>query len=352
MPQVLWWGRSDPEYSRNRLVLKLFRKLGWQVDFFHPFTSVTGGIEAYFKRPAQPDLVWVPCFRQTDIPSAANWAGKWKVPLIADPLISAFQKEVFERQKYPPGSGKANRRRQWEADLFSRTDLVVADTPAHADFFQNTLGVDKKKLAVLYVGAEDGLFIPCPGQDDSKQFEVLFYGSFLALQGPEVIIEAARLLKHLPIRFTLLGDGDLKPAIIRQAKGLTSVNFSPWIPFGQLPNRLCQADILLGIFGSTPKAGLVIPNKMFQSMAVARPVITMSSEAYPEELLHSDVIGWVESGNPEQLSRKVAQFYDSRATLQERGVQTRKLFDRFFSEAILEKILAEILKRVARPGFI
>jgi glycosyltransferase involved in cell wall biosynthesis len=349
MATVLWWGRSDPEYSRNRLVLKLFRKLGWQVDFFHPLTSITGGIEAYFKRPARPDLVWVPCFRQTDIPSAAHWAGKWNVPLIADPLISAFQKEVFERQKYPEGSGKANQRLQWEADLFSRTDLVVTDTPAHADFFHDTLGVDKEKLAVLYVGAEEGLFIPCPGRDDSKQFEVLFYGSFLALQGPEVIIEAARLLKHLPIRFTLLGDGDLKPGIIKQAKGLTSVNFTPWIPFEQLPNRLCQADILLGIFGPTPKAKLVIPNKMFQSMAVARPVITMSSNAYPEELLQSDVIGWVASGNPEQLARKVAQFYDSRATLEERGVETRKLFDRFFSEAILEKMLVSILKRVVLP---
>ncbi len=160
MATVLFWGRSDPEYSRNRLVLKLFRRLGWQVDLFHPITSATGCFEAHLNSPSQPDLIWVPCFRQTDISSAAHWAAKWNIPLVVDPLISAFQKEVYERNKYAAGSSRARKKQQWETNLFSKADIVVADTPAHADFFHTTLKVPREKLAVLYVGAEEELFTP------------------------------------------------------------------------------------------------------------------------------------------------------------------------------------------------
>ena len=35
MPKrVLFWGRFDRNYSRNRVNIALFRKLGWDVDFF------------------------------------------------------------------------------------------------------------------------------------------------------------------------------------------------------------------------------------------------------------------------------------------------------------------------------
>ena len=32
--KVLFWGRFDPGYSRNRVYISLFRELGWDVDFF------------------------------------------------------------------------------------------------------------------------------------------------------------------------------------------------------------------------------------------------------------------------------------------------------------------------------
>ena len=32
--RVLFWGRFDPGYSRNRVYAALFRELGWEVDYF------------------------------------------------------------------------------------------------------------------------------------------------------------------------------------------------------------------------------------------------------------------------------------------------------------------------------
>ena len=109
MPTILWWGRSDPEYSRNRIILNLMSGLGWSTHIFHPLTSGLGVMEAYCRRLKRPDVIWVPCFRHRDIASASYWASRWQVPLIIDPLISAYEKEVFERKKYDPDSLKGRK---------------------------------------------------------------------------------------------------------------------------------------------------------------------------------------------------------------------------------------------------
>ncbi|MDF1594389.1 MAG: glycosyltransferase, partial [Desulfobacterales bacterium] len=146
MPEVLWWGRCDPDYSRNRILRRLFDELGWEIRFFHPLASQTGGIEAFFHGLKRPDLVWIPCFRQRDILCAAIWARRWQVPLVVDPLISAYEKEVFERNKWPPASKAAEKKRLSESALFAMADVVVADTPAHAEFFRQRLHVRPDRL--------------------------------------------------------------------------------------------------------------------------------------------------------------------------------------------------------------
>jgi glycosyltransferase involved in cell wall biosynthesis len=343
MPTVLWWGRYDPQYSRNRIVCKLFSDLGWQVTTFRPWASSSGWLEAYGRGLQRPDLLWVPCFRQRDVGSALFWRDKWGVPLIVDPLISAYQKDVFEKGKWPADSRRAERRRLWEADLLGRADLVVADTPAHADYYGDILGVRPERLAVVYVGAEDSLFVPWTYPPLQEPYEILFYGSYLRLQGIDVIVRAAERIQTSNLKWVLLGDGDLKPVIQRQAQGLKNVVFEPWLAYADLPGRMARAHIILGIFGTSRKAGMVIPNKMFQTMALGRPVITRKSSAYPSELLQKDVIGWVPEGDPQALADRVRTWLATPEHLAQRGQQTRDLFERYFSANRLRNMLGNLL---------
>jgi glycosyltransferase involved in cell wall biosynthesis len=348
MPQALWWGRCDPEYSRNRILRRLFTELGWEVRYFHPLASPTGGIEAFFHGLRRPDLVWTPCFRQRDIRSAAAWARKWQVSLVVDPLISAYEKEVFERKKWPPESKPAEKKRFYESALFAMADVVVADTPAHAEFFSQRLHVRPDRLCVLYVGAESDLFSPRPQESLEPPFEILFFGSFLQLQGADVIVKAAEMAPDLAARWVLLGDGELKAQIEKQAGGLPHIALEPWVRYDQLPGRVARAHILLGIFGTTLKADLVIPNKMFQAMAAGRPVITRNATAYPQPVRDSDVIGWVPPGDPAALANIVRKWLMDPADLVRRGRETRRLFDTFFNPEELRKQLAAILEKARK----
>lgn len=309
MPSVLWWGRFDPNYSRNRILRQLLSEMGWQVLDFHPRLSALGDWEASLRHLPRPDLVWVPCFRQRDLAAASRWARAKGLPLLFDPLISAYDKQVFERAKYLPNSSRARRLHAWERGLFQRADIVLADTQAHAAYFMAEFGLSPERVHVVYVGAEEPLFHPAPMPDhsDGSPLEVLFYGSFIALQGPQVIVEAARQYQGPPVQWTLLGQGPLRAECERLARGLANVRFEDPLPYAQLPARIHRADILLGIFGVSAKAGRVIPNKVFQALACGRPVLTRRAEAYPPTLCgEGRGLYWLAPGSAEDLANMVA----------------------------------------------
>ncbi len=350
MPTVLWWGRFDPGYSRNRILRKLLGDLGWQVADFRPKLSSMADWEARLRRLPKPDLVWVPCFRQRDLAAASRWVKAHRIPLLFDPLISAYDKQVDERGKLSVDSARAKRLLAWERKLFQRTDRTIADTPAHADYFAEVLGVDRDKLAVVYVGAEERLFTPKPPlpQQPGKPVEVLFYGSFIPLQGPEIIIEAARCYEGLPVKWALIGNGPLRKSCEEKARGLENVFFEDWMPYEQLPARIHQADILLGVFGTTAKAGRVIPNKVYQSLASGRVVITRLAGAYPEALCRMQDSGlvWSLAGDAHSLASRVAELAGDRVRLSVLGEAAARSSKRFFSEQVILRQLQDALTLV------
>ncbi len=349
---VLWWGRFDPDYSRNRILRNLLAELGWAIRDFRPWLSRFAGTEASLRRVATPDLVWVPCFRQRDAATAITWASARGVPVLFDPLISAWDKQVFERGKFAEDSAEARALLAREQGLFRAMDMVVADTALHAAFFARRFGLAQDRLAVVPVGAEEPLFQPAP-PDRAHQgpVEVLFHGSFIGLQGPEIIIEAAKLYDGPPVAWHLLGNGALLADCRAAAEGLDHVVFEPWIDYAHLPARIQDADILLGVFGASEKAGRVIPNKVYQALACGRPVITRRSEAYPDDLDRPDSgIAFVPPGDAGALAKAVSDWASQRDRLPELSANAIASYGCYFSNATIRQQLRDALARLGFAG--
>jgi glycosyltransferase involved in cell wall biosynthesis len=351
-PVVLWWGRSKPGYARNMIVRRCFEELGWEVRDFRPLISQLGHLQAQLYPQGRADLIWVPCFRQRDIAAARRYARSTGTPLCIDPLISAYDKQVDERAKYAPGSAAAIRLKRWESRLFTSADRIIADTQDHADYFVSVLGADRQRITVVPVGADESMFKPTqlPSVEDSVQ--VLFYGSFLALQGPQFIVQAARHLQATNVRITLLGDGPLHAQCARAAHSCPLVHFEPWIDYRDLPARIAQAHLLLGVFGTTPKAARVIPNKVYQALASARPVVTRAAPAYPACLRSEPSRGlqFVAAGDPRALASVLDALAAEPQSLFSAGRAAHKLYQQMFSTVRVQTALSELLLDLDLPS--
>lgn len=351
-PVILWWGRADNDYSRNRILRQILTQLGYSLQDFQPHISPLADWEAAIHVRTRPDLVWVPCFRQRDVLAARRWSRRRQIPLVFDPLISAYDKQVNERRKFPADSRAARRLLAWEKKRLCAADCLLCDTPDHALYFQAQFDVPASRTAVVWVGAEEGLFQPKPlwVKPQDEPLEVLYYGSFIQLQAPQTIVEAAHIYRGPPVRWTLLGDGPLRARCEQLARGLSNVRFEPWIPYPELPHRIHQADILLGVFSRSDKAGRVIPNKVFQALACGRPVVTRQAPSYPQELQRETASGieWVEPENPKMLAETIARLAGAPDQLPQRARQAAATYLRFFSVSVIRQQVRKALELV-RP---
>lgn len=347
MAKVIWWGRSDLNYSRNRICRQLLQALGYQLIDFAPRISAVADIEAQLKG-LRADLVWVPCFRHRDMAAAARWARKNNIPLLFDPLISAWQKQVFERQKISADGLAANRLLNRESQWLQSADMILLDTEPQRQMFIQRFKLSAANTACVYVGAEQPLFSPAAAERSPAAVEILFYGSFIALHGVQTVIEAARLTRqHSHIHWVLLGDGPFKASTQQLADGLKNVRFESSLPYTELPQRIAQADIVLGVFGDSEKASQVIPNKVFQALACGRPVITRASAAYPADIRNQHGLWQIDAANPLALSDAVWQWSHC---AQAQGQAAHVLYTRYFSPVQLQQQLRSALHALELPN--
>ncbi|HAG74529.1 glycosyltransferase [Thauera sp. WB-2] len=345
LEKILIWARGatlENAYSRDRVVYRLLRQSGVQLSVFSPAISVIGDIEALIKRLPKADAVWVPSFRQRDIAAASRFARRRGIPLIVDPLISAYDKQVNERRKFPADSTRARKLLAQERGQFSVADIVIADTQGHADYFHEILGVARTKIIVLPVGADESIFKaqPLSPMCEGRPIRVLFYGSFIGLHGLPTIVDAIRQYDGPAVEFRFIGEGPMRAEaeralIAMQARtSIAAIRFEDWLDINSLAGRIAESDIVLGVFGTTGKALRVVPNKVYQALAMGRPVITGDTPAFDDKFRSSTpaAIAFSTPGNPGALAKQIADWAREPTLLEQRGVTAQKLFKTEFAE--------------------
>jgi mitochondrial fission protein ELM1/glycosyltransferase involved in cell wall biosynthesis len=355
---VLVWGRTGaygPDYPRNRVVEAALRDLGIQVRYHRPRWSAMGDIEYRLSGDTAPDLIWVPCFRHRDVRAAARAAANMRVPLVFDPLVSAWEKKIHERQRYLPESRASRRLLAKERWQMSLPDTVVADTAGHAAYFAEVLGVDTAVATVVPVGAEQPLFSQHPVPDLGEDgVEFVWFGSFIGLHGLDIIASAVKRWSARPdlpdVHFRFLGEGPLRESfqaeLSRVSRPGCRVSFEPWGPLQALPARLASAHVVLGIFDTGRKSRRVIPNKVYQGLALGRVVLTSRTDAYPAVLGRSqasDGIVFCAPGDSDDLLCTAMALAADPAALQRRGQAARHLYDDCFSPEAIRTAVRDTL---------
>jgi glycosyltransferase involved in cell wall biosynthesis len=106
---------------------------------------------------------------------------------------------------------------------------------------------------------------------------------------------------------------------------------------------VAAADICLGIFGTTRKTQMVIPNKVYQAATVGRAVISADTPAAREVFTHGETAWLCPAGNPQALADAIRRLAGDVALRTRLGAQAARLMREQFSLAARGGRLAAIL---------
>lgn len=352
--KVCYFGIYDPSYARNRILIEGLRQNGVEVL---ECTSRKKGIVKYFdlfqkhrriKGKYDSLVVGFPGYQAMIFARFLT-----RKPIIFDCFSSLYDSMVWDRKEVGPQSARALY--SWLLDWLAMqlADRVLFDTKAHVDYASFTFSIRKEKFRKILVGAQTDIFFPLlPAQknethSNEKIFSVLFFGTFIPLQGIEYIIGAAKRLSKEDVVFSIVGDGQMKKKILRLAGALEvkNVTFADFLPPAALVQEIANADICLGIFGNTEKARRVIPNKVYECLAMKKPVITADTPAIRELLDDNDVF-FVKAADSDSLARGILHLKNNKKTMEKIAQNGYDTFIAHATPHILGKQLQEILNSV------
>lgn len=268
-------------------------------------------------------------------------------PVIFDPFISLYNTVVEDRQFHSKVSLAALWYFVLDSISLKMADVIIADTEAHAGYYQKKFGVRKEKFAIVPVGVREDLFFPLPAKGKNERFIVSFHGTYIPLHGIEYIIESAKLLKaDESVAFRLLGTGQTLLSIksLVRKYGLSNVALlEKRIPYEAFPEYISSADVCLGIFGKTLKAKMVVPNKVYECLAMGKPVITADTPAVREFFEPNKNIFTVDTNDPTSLVQRILELKDDRSMMERVALGGLDMFRKnFTSVGIAAKMMKDI----------
>ncbi|MCK4233170.1 glycosyltransferase [candidate division WOR-3 bacterium] len=371
---VCYFGTYLPEYPRNKVLIEGLRLQGINVKECHyplwhgiePRISKIKGLRR--KAFLTAKILWAYCnllsnhhnISEYDV-MLVGYTGHFDVllakilssfrrkPLIFDFFWSMYCTFIEDRKIFLKNSLMAKLIKYIDIFTYNVSDVLLLDTQTHIKYISKTLNLDEKKFKPIWVGADESVFYPVK-QRRSNNFQILFFGTFIPLQGIETIIKAAKLLEKEEILFKIIGKGQLSSRInnLSQSLELKNCTFVEWVPLEKLVDEISQSDICLGIFGASIKASSVIPNKVFDSIACKKPCITEDSPAIREIFTNKKDILLVPPEDEHALAKAILTLRDNDMLRENISKNAYTLFLTNFTKKSVGKQLKDIIENTIK----
>lgn len=340
--ESLWFGVED----REALASGGWRNLGFWIRVVRTYLRLL----AKYRKIGYYDILIVGYPGQIDVFLARLLSWLRRKPMVWDVFMSiyliALERSLDQRSWFT-----VNLIRKIESLALRLPDLLIQDTKDYVAWLHDTHGVSSEKFDLVPTGADDSVFHPIPqeGEEDGC-FRVIYYGTFIPNHGVEYIIEAARLLiLDQAIRIELIGTGpDLGASQeIAQGYGLTNVIFIDWLEKSELASRVARSDVCLGVFGTTPQSLMTIQNKIYEGLAMRKPVITGDAPMIRETFIHGKHVYLCERANPHALAEAIMTLKNNPKLREVLASEGNLVFKNHFTVEKVGEKFAQLLSSIA-----
>ena len=243
-----------------------------------------------------------------------------------------------------------------ELFLYRQAALIIAVT----DSFRDNLigrGINGNKISVVTNGVDLAFFTPQPRPrllEAQLQAEGKFIAAYIGTVGMahavDKIVEAAELLQNEPdILFLIVGEGARKSSVeeLVAKKNLRNVKVLPGVNKQAVRDYYALADLNLVTLRNQPLFLTVIPSKIFEVMAMARPILSTVHGEAGRILSASGAAEFVAPEHPEEMAQAILRLRSDREKLREMGENGRRFVEQHYRR---ERSADELLRHLRRTA--
>ncbi len=270
--------------------------------------------------------------------------------IVADAFISIYDTAVTDRGLIRPQSLRARLLKSIERRAYRATTLTTVDTDENRDYYAGLFDLPVATFAAAPLATDEDHFRSTPYSTDKSGCNVVFIGTFVPLQGTDVIARSIlELSDRSDIRFTIVGSGQCAPEFARIIDGAAPerVNWiQDWQDSAAVAGHIRSADLCLGVFSPGHKAERVWPFKNYAYMASGRALITGATDCARRMLSQSGdaAFATVPTDDPIALSGKIRELADAPDVRARLARNARAYYDAHLSNRVIrEHVIPEII---------
>jgi glycosyltransferase involved in cell wall biosynthesis len=175
---------------------------------------------------------------------------------------------------------------------------------------------------------------------------VMFVGTPQPHKGLEDLIAAVHRVNRSDLWCVIVGAEERRryTAHLRALAG-RQVRLLPMEPFGSIPTLLAAADVVVVPQRQTPFAEAQVPAKIFDAMAMARPIISTAVSDIPRILDGCGLV--VPPGEVGALAQAIACLLDDPARARRLGLAAREKCVRDFSWDSMHSTLRRLIEQLS-----
>ncbi|MEE3233054.1 MAG: glycosyltransferase [Candidatus Latescibacterota bacterium] len=284
-----------------------------------------------YLRSTSPDVIVVgyPGYIDIILARLLNMFSKRLLVLVS--FISLYDTVIVDRGSFKSNSLRSRLLFTLDRLAFGSADWVLVDTEQLAIYYADLFNLPPKRFQKSLVGNVFDGITSKRTQHSKNMFRVLFFGTYVPLHGAHYIVDAAIELRNRPVEFVLIGNGQEFDEVRTKTEvsNLDNITFfNTWYSIKQLTQAMADADVCLGVFGTTPKASRVIPYKIFGALSLGRPIITRDSPAIRELLVDGESVLLCPPGDGSALAKCIERFRNDRELCFRIGEEGKKCYER------------------------
>jgi len=176
-----------------------------------------------------------------------------------------------------------------------------------------------------------------------KCFVLICHGTILKRYGFDTAIKAVAVLRNkIPnLSLEIVGDGEYIEELVSLVTHLDledMVNFEGYVSLDEIPNLIMESDIGLVPIAKDSFTDLMLPNKLFECIALGRAVIS-SNLITIRTYFSNDSILFFEAGNEKDLARCILELYQNPAKRKSLVTNASKIYEKYQWSKMKKKYL-------------